>query len=92
VNGAKGADANTKLKLARDEFVERAAYTWINRLLALHCADRGRATWLTLEQADAAFADPDAIGWAYQFYKGAAEPKILIRFPLLIDPQTCASV
>jgi len=35
VNGSKGAEAEQKRRAAREEFVERAAYTWINRLLAL---------------------------------------------------------
>src|SRR6266508_4077824 len=35
VNGAKGAQAETRRRAARGEFIERAAYTWINRLLAL---------------------------------------------------------
>ena len=35
VNGLKGAEAEQKRRAVREEFVERAAYTWINRLLAL---------------------------------------------------------
>ena len=158
VNGLKGAEAEQKRRAAREEFVERAAYTWINRLLALRtmearglideilranpdyegisealfvlrqtdparCAQSDGGWWaviedactaqaaflpglfdlsdpsaalrpstaavlrcimlvggtpvgFTLEEADAAFADPDAIGWAYQFYQEAAKARV----------------
>lgn len=157
-NGLKGAEAEQKRRAAREEFVERAAYTWINRLLALRtmearglidetlranpdyegisealfvlrqtdlarCAQSDGGWWaviedacmaqaaflpglfdvsdpsaalrpstaavlrcvtliggapagFTLEEADAAFADPDAIGWAYQFYQEAAKARV----------------
>ena len=157
----KGAEATTARQAARAEFVERAAYTWINRLLALRAmearglidetlrtnpeyngipealfvvrsddpaqaagADGGwwaviegacRAQTLalpglfdlhdpaaalrpstpallralalvggvpagfTLAEADAAFADPDAVGWAYQFYQEAAKTQVYLK-------------
>ena len=146
---------------AREEFVERAAYTWINRLLALRamesrglieetlrsnldyegisealyilradapqrCTGADGGWWaviedacraqaaalpglfdlddpaaalrpstpallrciemvgaapdgFTLDAADAAFADPDAIGWAYQFYQEAAKARVYAK-------------
>src|SRR6266487_545933 len=146
---------------ARTEIIERAAYSWINRLLALRAmetrglidetlrtnpdydglpealfilrqSDPGRAAgadggrWAVLEDAcqsqakslpglfalddpatalrpstpalircmafvggampgfilaesDAAFADPDAIGWAYQFYQEEAKARIYVK-------------
>ncbi len=158
VNGLKGAEAEQKRRTAREDFVERAAYTWINRLLALRtmearglidetlranpdyegisealfvlrqtdparCAGADGGWWaviedackvqraflpglfdvsdpaaalrpstaavlrcvtliggapagFALEEADAAFADPDAIGWAYQFYQEAAKARV----------------
>lgn len=158
VNGLKGTEAEQKHQAAREEFVERAAYTWINRLLALRtmeardlidetlranpdyegisealfvlrqtdparCAGADGGWWaviadactaqavslpglfdlsdpsvalrpstaallrcvaliggapagFTLEEAGAAFADPDAIGWAYQFYQEAAKARV----------------
>lgn len=161
VNGAKGAEAERNRAAAREEVVERAAYTWINRLLALRAMEaRGlidetlrnnpdydgvsealfilrsdapartagidggwwaviedacqaqvealpglfdlndpaaalrpstaallRCVALvgtapagyTLEEADAAFADPDAIGWAYQFYQEAAKTRVYAK-------------
>ncbi|MEI6043479.1 MAG: N-6 DNA methylase, partial [Chloroflexota bacterium] len=148
-------------KIARAELVERAAYTWINRLLALRAmearglvdetlrsnpeydklsealfvlrqtspartmgADGGWWTVLedacntqkealpglfdlkdpnaalrpstpallicirvvgglragfSLEECDATFADPDAIGWAYQFYQEAAKARVYAK-------------
>ncbi|KPV54579.1 hypothetical protein SE17_02860, partial [Kouleothrix aurantiaca] len=157
-NGLKGAEAEQKRRAAREEFVERAAYTWINRLLALRtmearglidetlranpdyegipealfvlrqtdparCAQSDGGWWaviddactaqaaflpglfdlsdpsaalrpstaamlrcvtliggapagFTLAEADAAFADPDAIGWTYQFYQEAAKARV----------------
>jgi hypothetical protein len=33
----------------------------------------------TLAEADAAFADPDAIGWAYQFYQEAAKARVYAK-------------
>jgi hypothetical protein len=161
VNGAKGAEAERKRAAAREEVIERAAYTWINRLLALRAMEArglidetlrnnpdydgvsealfilrsdapGRTAgtdggwWAvledackaqaealpglfdlsdpaaalrpstaallrcvalvgtapngyTLEEADAAFADPDAIGWAYQFYQEAAKARVYAK-------------
>ncbi|GAB4206658.1 MAG: hypothetical protein OHK0022_33930 [Roseiflexaceae bacterium] len=158
VNGQKGAEAAQRRRTARAEVVERAAYTWINRLLALRAMEArnlidetlranpdyeglsealfvlrssapARAAgadggwWAVLEdacqaqsaalpglfdlhdpaaalrpstpallrcvalvgappsgfmldEADAAFADPDAIGWAYQFYQEAAKAAV----------------
>ncbi len=158
VNGLKGTEAEKQRRSARGEFVERAAYTWINRLLALRtmearglidetlranpdyegisealfvlrqtdparCAQPDGGWWaviedactaqavslpglfdlsdpaaalrpstaallrcvtliggapagFTLTEADAAFADPDAIGWAYQFYQEAAKARV----------------
>ena len=158
VNGLKGAEAEQKRRAVREEFVERAAYTWINRLLALRtmearglidetlranpdyegipealfvlrqtdparCAGADGGWWaviedgckaqaaflpgpfdlsdpsaalrpstaallrcvtliggapagFTLVEAGAAFADPDAIGWAYQFYQEAAKARV----------------
>ncbi|MCC6629586.1 MAG: hypothetical protein IT340_19580 [Chloroflexi bacterium] len=146
---------------ARGEIVERAAYTWINRLLALRAMearglidetlranpdydglsealfvlrqtaparaagpdagwwavlDNACDTWrtalpglfdptdpaaalrpstpallrcvattgsapagFTLDEADAAFADPDAIGWCYQFYQEAAKARVYAK-------------
>jgi len=160
-NGLKGAEAGQKRRAAREEFVERAAYTWINRLLALRtmearglieetlranpdyegipealfvlrqtdaarCAGAeggwqaviedactaqaaflpglfdlsdpsaalrpstaallrcvillgGAPAGFMLEEADAAFADPDAIGWAYQFYQEAAKARVYAK-------------
>src|SRR6266487_4405847 len=153
---AQAQRANTRM-----EIVERAAYSWINRLLALRAmetrglidetlrtnpdydglpealfilrqSDPGRASgadggrWAVLENAcqaqarplpglfalddpatalrpstpalircmalvggampgfilaesDAAFADPDAIGWAYQFYQEEAKARIYVK-------------
>ena len=161
VNGAKGAEAAQKRQAARAEFVERAAYTWINRLLALRTMEARRLIdetlranpdydglpealyvlrqeqpqragaadggwWavigdactaqaaalpglfdpadpsaalrpstpallrcvalvgsahhgFSLAEADAAFADPDAIGWAYQFYQEAAKARVYAK-------------
>jgi hypothetical protein len=161
VNGAKGTEAERKRAAARDEVIERAAYTWINRLLALRAIEarglidetlrnnpeydgvsealfilrsdapaRTAGTdggwWVviedackkqmealpglfdlsdptaalrpstsallrcvalvgtapggyTLAEADAAFADPDAIGWAYQFYQEAAKARVYAK-------------
>ncbi|MCG8347004.1 MAG: BREX-1 system adenine-specific DNA-methyltransferase PglX [Chloroflexales bacterium] len=161
INGLKSAAAERKRSLAREEVVERAAYTWINRLLALRTlearglidetlrnnpdydgvsealfilrsdapsytagADGGWQTVVakacksqatafpglfdlndpaaalhpspaallrcitlvgaapngyTLEEADTAFADPDAIGWAYQFYQEAAKVRVYAK-------------
>jgi hypothetical protein len=158
MNGLKGTEAEQKRRAAREEFVERAAYTWINRLLALRtmearglidetlranpdyegipealfvlrqtdparCAGADGGWWavvedackvqaaflpglfdlgdpsaalrpstaallrcvaliggvpagFTLAEADAAFAGPDAIGWAYQFYQEAAKARV----------------
>ena len=44
----------------------------------LHCVEviGGAPAGYTLEEADAAFADPDAIGWAYQFYQEEAKARI----------------
>ena len=40
----------------------------------------GRApAGFTLDEADAAFADPDAIGWAYQFYQEQAKAAVYAR-------------
>jgi hypothetical protein len=36
----------------------------------------GAPSGFTLEDADAAFADPDAIGWAYQFYQEQAKAEV----------------
>ena len=36
----------------------------------------GALPGFTLAEADAAFADPDAIGWAYQFYQEEAKRAI----------------
>ena len=33
----------------------------------------------TLAESDAAFADPDAIGWAYQFYQEEAKARIYAK-------------
>ncbi|NTU83048.1 MAG: SAM-dependent DNA methyltransferase, partial [Chloroflexales bacterium] len=33
----------------------------------------------TLDEADAAFADPDALGWAYQFYQEAAKARVYAK-------------
>ncbi|MEI7768475.1 MAG: BREX-1 system adenine-specific DNA-methyltransferase PglX [Chloroflexales bacterium] len=161
VNGSKGTEAEQKRRAAREEFVERAAYTWINRLLALRtlearglidetlranpdydelsealyalrqeqpqraggadggwwaviadaCAAQAVAlpglfdprdpsaalrpstpallrcvalvgtapSGFALDEADAAFADPDAIGWAYQFYQEAAKARVYAK-------------
>ncbi len=161
VNGAKGTQAEQQRRAARAEIVERAAYTWINRLLALrameerglieetlrhnpdydglsealyilrsdaptrctaadggwwaviedacqtqaaalpglfdlrdpaaalrpttpallHCLALvgGRPNGATLEADAAAFADPDAIGWAYQFYQEAAKARVYTK-------------
>jgi hypothetical protein len=156
----EGAAAEAR-RLAREELVERAAYSWINRLLALRAmearglidetlrsnpdydglsealyvlrqsepartsgADGGwwaviedacvaQAAYLpglfdladpavalrpstpalircvqiigaapggfTRDEADAAFADPDAVGWAYQFYQEAAKARVYTK-------------
>lgn len=161
VNGSKGSEAEQKRKLARAEVVERAAYTWINRLLALRAMETrglidetlranpeydrlsealyalrheapartsaadggwwaviddaclaqaaalpglfdprdpaaalrpsvaallrcvalvgGAPQGYTIEEADAAFADPDAIGWCYQFYQEAAKARVYAK-------------
>ncbi len=161
IDGAKGAEAERKRIAAREDVVERAAYTWINRLLALRAMEaRGlinetlrnnpdydgvsealfilrsdaptrtagtEGGWwaviedackaqaealpglfdvvdpaaalrpsttalrrcimlvgsapsgFTLEEADTAFADPDAIGWAYQFYQEAAKARVYAK-------------
>ena len=161
VNGTKGAEAERKRLVAREEVVERAAYTLINRLLALRtmearglidetlrnnpeydgvsealfvlrsdtpartagddggwwavldaaCTAQAAALpglfdlgdpaaalrpstaallrcvalvgsaphGFTLAEADAAFADPDAIGWAYQFYQEAAKARVYAK-------------
>jgi hypothetical protein len=161
VNGVKGAEAERRRDDARNEVSERAAYTWINRLLALRamearglidetlrnnpeydgvsealfilrsdapartagtdggwwavledaCTVQAEAlpglfdlgdpaaalrpstaallrcvalvgtapNGYTLEEADAAFADPDAIGWAYQFYQEAAKARVYAK-------------
>ncbi|PDW00255.1 BREX-1 system adenine-specific DNA-methyltransferase PglX [Candidatus Chloroploca asiatica] len=161
VNGSKGSEAEQKRKLARAEVVERAAYTWINRLLALRAMETrglidetlranpeydrlsealyalrheapartsgadggwwaviddaclaqaaalpglfdprdpaaalrpsvaallrcvalvgGAPQGYTIEEADAAFADPDAIGWCYQFYQEAAKARVYVK-------------
>jgi hypothetical protein len=160
--GAKKGDAAANARhLAREELVERAAYSWINRLLALRAmesrglidetlranpdydglsealyvlrqseparADGPDGGWwavledactaqaaflpglfdladpavalrpstpalircvqvigtapsgFALEEADAAFADPDAVGWAYQFYQEAAKARVYAK-------------
>ncbi|MEI8167172.1 MAG: hypothetical protein WCG26_12370, partial [Chloroflexales bacterium] len=161
VHGLKGAEVEQRRVLAREEFVERAAYTWINRLLAVRamearglldetlranpdyegtpealfilrqsaparCAGADGGWWalledactaqavalpglfdlsdpsaalrpstvallrcvalagaapagFTLDEADAAFADPDAVGWAYQFYQEAAKARVYAK-------------
>ncbi len=161
VHGLKGAEVEQRRVLAREEFVERAAYTWINRLLAVRamearglldetlranpdyegtpealfilrqsaparCAGADGGWWAlledactaqavalpglfdlgdpsaalrpstaallrcvalagaapagcTLDEADAAFADPDAVGWAYQFYQEAAKARVYAK-------------
>jgi hypothetical protein len=44
-------------------------------LLACIAAIGSPPAGYTLEEADAAFADPDAIGWAYQFYQEEAKAR-----------------
>ncbi len=160
-NGTKDSEAQRLRAAARIEFVERAAYTWMNRLLALRAMEARSlideilrsnpaydglsealyvlrmerpaltgtpdAGWWTVieeacmaqakalpglfdladpnaalrpssvallqcvtllgnapqgysaEEADAAFADPDAIGWAYQFYQEAAKGRVYAK-------------
>jgi hypothetical protein len=39
----------------------------------------GAPSGFTLEEADAAFADPDAIGWAYQFYQEQAKALVYAK-------------
>lgn len=39
----------------------------------------GAPTGFTLDEADAAFADPDAIGWCYQFYQEAAKARVYAK-------------
>ncbi len=160
-SSAKNRVAGSPADAARTEFVERAAYNWINRLLALRTMEarglieetlrnnpdygnisealyvlrqtepqrtqsadggwwaviedacRTQATHLpglfdmddpvvalrpstpalrrcieligavpagfTLAEADAAFADPDAIGWCYQFYQEAAKDQVYAK-------------
>lgn len=157
---SEGAAAEAR-RLAREELVERAAYSWINRLLALRAmearglidetlrsnpdydglsealfvlrqsepartsgADGGwwavivdactaqagalpglfdladpavalrpstpalirciqiigaAPAGFSLDEADAAFADPDAVGWAYQFYQEAAKARVYAK-------------
>src|SRR6266849_5905428 len=39
----------------------------------------GTLPGFTLGESDAAFADPDAIGWAYQFYQEEAKARIYAK-------------
>ncbi|MFQ5342149.1 MAG: Eco57I restriction-modification methylase domain-containing protein, partial [Anaerolineae bacterium] len=39
----------------------------------------GDVNGFSLEQSDAAFADPDAIGWAYQFYQEEAKARVYAK-------------
>lgn len=39
----------------------------------------GAVNGFSLEEADAAFADPDAVGWAYQFYQEAAKARVYAK-------------
>lgn len=39
----------------------------------------GAPAGFTLDEADAAFADPDAIGWAYQFYQEEAKARMYAK-------------
>jgi hypothetical protein len=47
----------------------------------LHCMTLvgGTMPGFTLTETDAAFADPDAIGWAYQFYQEEAKARIYAK-------------
>jgi len=48
----------------------------------LHCVGAlggGQLPGFTLEEFDAAFADPDAIGWAYQFYQEEAKAQVYAK-------------
>src|SRR5439155_9532008 len=65
VNGAKGAEAEQRRRAAREEFVERAAYTWINRLLALRTMEARGLIDETLR------ANPD--------YEGISEALLVLR-------------
>ena len=39
----------------------------------------GAVNGFSLAEADAAFADPDAVGWAYQFYQEAAKARVYAK-------------
>src|SRR5205085_2142767 len=47
----------------------------------IHCMALvgGTMPGFTLAESDAAFADPDAIGWAYQFYQEEAKARIYAK-------------
>ena len=53
---------------------------------------RLRRPRLLLEEADAAFADPDAIGWAYQFYQEEAKARTYASWGAAARPRPRAEI